>query len=306
MSEFLSPHQAYEQYGLRSEAYAPRSEIEQALIREGIAAIEMPLSSDDFMRLSEGFAVCLDEYPELLRDTLHKTDERYGSEAGYTRKEKKIDERNSLQVADPKSYFHFTESARDRWREQFARGPKIMRDFLEDGYEIHDALIGVAKDTVSELENSHPNMSQLYFPNQDSFSFLRLLRYDGYEPTENMGEVAKPHYDIGGVTIQAHADAPGFWAAKDGVHGARQHYDTKEREAYTFLGKGHEKIYSADNLRPLWHGVDRIIPAGVTWVPERTAVILFVDAPEVDYHVRESDTLPYLHHNVGKRALINA
>ena len=186
---------------------------------------------------------------------------------------------------------------------RFAAGPKVLRDFLEDGFEIHDAMIGVAKQTVAELENTHPNMSQLYFPNNESFSFLRLLRYDGYEPYEGMGEVAKPHYDIGGVTIQAYADAPGFWAAKDGIDGERRHFDTAPGQAFAFLGKGHEKVYGKDDsMQPLWHGVDRIIPAGVTFVPERTAVILFLDAPEVDYHVRKSDTLPQL----ARTALVNA
>lgn len=176
-----------------------------------------------------------------------------------------------------------------------------MKDFLADGFEIQDALIGLAKNTIKDMENTHPNISKLYFPNNDSFSFLRLLRYDGYQPEKNMGEVAKPHFDIGGVTMQAYANAPGFWAAKNGVNGQRRHYDTKPNEAYTFLGKGHEKVYgSFDKLKPLWHGVDRIIPAGVTYVTERTAVILFVDAPEVDYHVKSSDTLPQL---IGAHAL---
>jgi len=293
MSEFLHPKKAYEEYNLRQDIYREPSEIEQALAEAGIAAIEMPLSANDFKRLSEGFAAVIEECPDYLATTGVKIDERYGSQAGYTRKESKIDSKTGLQLDDPKSYFHFNEGVRNSWREKFANGPKVLRDFLEDGFEIHDSLIGVAKRTIDELEPGHPNMSKLYFPNNESFSFLRLLRYDGYQPRSGMGEVAKPHYDIGGVTIQAYADAPGFWAAKDGTSGDRKHYDTNENQAYTFLGKGHEKVYgSGDNLRPLWHGVDRIIPAGVTWVPERTAAILFVDAPEVDYHVRASDTLP--------------
>lgn len=303
MSEFLNASQARDKYDLESKYFAPRSAIEEALMREGIAAIEIPLSDTDFQQLSSGMAICLEECPDLLKQTFYKADNRYGGEAGYVRKEMKIDSRTRLQTADPKSYFHFTENTRTRWREQFARGPKVLRDFLETGYEIHDALIGSAKTVVNDLESSHPNMSRLYFPSGESFSFLRLLRYDGYEPHGDLGmrEVAKPHYDIGGITIQAYADAPGFWGAKHGVLGERRHYDTREHQAYTFLGKGHEKVYgAADNLQPLWHGVDRVIKAGVTYVPERTAVILFVDAPEVDYHVRAADTLPQL---IGSRAL---
>ena len=304
MSEYLNPNQAREKYALTSETDNPTSEIDRALQEQGIAAIEMPLSPDDFKRLSAGFAVCIDEFPQLLAATNRKIDNRYGSEVGYTRKEKKIDDRTGMQTSDPKNYFHFSESVRDHWRDQFAHGPQVLKDFLSDGYEIHDALVSVARDTISELEGSHPNMSRLYFPDNESFSFLRLLRYDGYEPSDNLGEVAKPHYDIGGVTIQAYADAEGFWAAKDGVHGERRHFDTKPHEAYTFLGKGHEKVYGKnDSLQPLWHGVDRIIPAGVTWVPERTAVILFIDAPEVDYHLRPEDTLPHLTARLGAQAL---
>ena len=303
MSEYLSPTQALDHYGLRINTEASKSELEQHLERSGIAAIEMPLTNDDFQKLSAGMAVCIEECPDLLSETLYKADPRYGGEVGYVRKEKKVDRRTGLQTDDPKHYFHFMENSRDHWRSKFANGPKILRDFLEDGFEIHDAMIGLAKDTVKEMENTHPGMSRLYFPNDDSFSFLRLLRYDGYEPYEGMGEVAKPHYDIGGVTLQAYADAPGFWAAKDGIDGQRTHYDTNEHQAYAFLGKGHEKVYGpSDSLQPLWHGVDRIIPTGVTFVPERTAVILFLDSPEVDYHVRRSDTLPQL----GRQALIGA
>ena len=295
MSEYLSPEQAYEKYELKLEPTAKRSAVEKLLEKAGIAAIEMPLSTDDFQRLSHGMSVCIEECPDQLAETFYEADARYGGEVGYVRKEKKFDRRTGLQTDDPKHYFHFMERSRDYWRDKFATGPKALRDFLEDGFEIHDAMIGVAKRTVSELENTHPNMSQLYFPEGDSFSFLRLLRYDGYEPYEGMGEVAKPHYDIGGVTIQAYADAPGFWTAPEGVDGSRYHFDTEEHQAWAFLGKGHEKVYGKeDSMQPLWHGVDRIIPAGVTLVPERTAVILFLDAPEVDYHVRRSDTLPQL------------
>lgn len=303
MSEFLSPKQAVEHYDLGVEQSVRENEIERALREQGVVAIEMPLSPADFAKFSEGFALALEECPEALSETFLKIDERYGSEAGYTRKETKFDE-SGVQIADPKNYFHFTERARGHWRDKFASGPKVMRDFLEDGFEIHDALIGVAKETVRSLEGIHPNMSKLYFPDGESFSFLRLLRYDGYTPHEQMLDVATPHYDIGGVTIQAYADAPGFWGAADGEDGVRTHYDTKPFEAYTFVGEGHRKVYgNQDPIQPLYHGVDRIVPAGVTWVPERTAVILFVDAPEVDYDVSMADTRPYIKHQLANIAM---
>lgn len=307
MSNFLSPSQAREHYDLRLESTDRPTEIEQALASAGIAAIEMPLSAGDFAHLSQGFAVCLEECPELLQATAHTLDARYGGDAGYVRKEKKVNPRTGIQIGDPKHYFHFNEQARGQWHDQFAKGPQVLRDFLADGYEIHDGLITLARRNIAQLEETHPNISSLYFPKNDgtqpeSYSFLRLLRYDGYKPHDQLGEVAKPHYDIGGVTIQAYADASGFWAAHDGIDGQRRYYDTNEHEAYMFLGKGHEKVYGdADRLRPLWHGVDRVVPAGVTWVPERTAVILFVDAPEVDYHVRQNETTPYI--KMGELAL---
>lgn len=295
MSEFLSPKQAYERYELSKPNIEPQSEIERALYGAEIAAIEMPLKPDDFQRLSHGFDVALSEFPDLMKETFCKFDTRYGSEAGYTRKRARVNASTGLQESDPKDYFHFTESMRSYWREQFANGPKVLRDFLEDGFEIHDGLITVARNVVTAQESTHPHMSQLYFPDDSSFSFLRLLRYGGYPAGELKGEVAKPHYDIAGVTIQAYADMPGFWGAKDGVGGQKVYHNTNPGEAYTFLGKGHEKIYGKDDmLRPLWHGVDRIVPAGVTYVPERTAVILFLDAPKVDYHVKPTDTLPHL------------
>ncbi len=107
--------------------------------------------------------------------------------------------------------------------------------------------------------------------------------------------MGKPHFDIAGATIQAYADAPGFWGAKDGVDGERTHYDTQPNKAYMFMGLGHEKLYGADGrLRPLWHGVDRIIPAGVTMVPERHSVILFIDCPLVDFDLSLDQTVPYI------------
>ncbi|MEO5499312.1 MAG: hypothetical protein ABIR46_02340 [Candidatus Saccharimonadales bacterium] len=293
MSEYLSPQQAVEHYKLELEQSVHESEIEKALRENGIAAIEIPLSPDDFARFSNAFDIVLNECPTELKDTFYKGDERYGSEVGYTRKELKMDT-NGVQVADPKNYFHFTENARSHWKDKFRTGPKVLQNFLNDGFEIHDALIGVAKSTVRSLENTHPNISKLYFPNDDSFTFLRLLRYDGYTPHENMLDVATPHFDIAGVTLQAYADAPGFWAAPSDENGQRTHHNTRPNEAYAFVGEGHRKVYGENNaLQPLYHGVDRIIPAGVTWVPERTAVILFVDAPEVDYEITMKDTRPY-------------
>jgi hypothetical protein len=92
-------------------------------------------------------------------------------------------------------------------------------------------------------------------------------------------------------------------------HEERQYYPTADGQGYFFLGQEHRKVYgSQDALKPLWHGVDRVIPAdrpqaledgslvissdGTTRVPKRTAVIFFGDATHVDTKVTGRDTTP--------------
>ncbi len=297
--QFMNPEEARKFYGLEERPLSLfASEAEEQLAEHGITTIEMPVSPDEFQQLLKGYEICLGECPEVLTDTYHEVDGRFGNEAGQVRKERKLS-RAGVQIQDPKNLIHFNEQARQRWGDEFKNGPKILRDFLADGYEIHNALISVAKHQFQELEATHPNISKAYFPDTTtgaaSLSFMRLLRYDAYEVTENLGEVAKAHFDIGGATIQAYADAPGFWGAVDGVKGERTYYDTADDAAYFFTGYGHKKLYGRDaQLQPLWHGVDRFIPAGATFVPERHAIILFIDAPNVNYGVKPEDTLPYL------------
>lgn len=304
MSNYLSPEQARRHYGLETRDTEPLSDFEQALRQTGIASIEIPLTDSDFQRFSQEFAVCIDECPELLKTTLQTIDTRYGSEVGYVRKEKKVNKSTRKQIDDPKNYFHFNEAVQQEWQDRFRTGPKILRDFIRDGFQIQDSLVTVAKKAVAELEAIHPNISRLYFPQGTHGTYLRLVRYDGYVPDQSLGEVAKPHYDISDMTIQVYADTSGFWGAHESEDGIRQHYDTTDGQAYAFMGKGHEKVYGRDDpLRPLWHGVDRVIPAGALWVPERTAVILFVDAPEVDHQMSREDTLPYVGQHMARRAL---
>lgn len=298
---FLTPAEAREYYNLAPAQDSERaSEADKQLAEYGIAAIEMPLSPDDFKHLSQGYAICLEECPELLANTFVTLGERYRAQAGHVRKETAIDAASGIQTADGKNYIHFTEAARPIWQEQFASGPRILRDFLSDGYEIHNCLIQLARTHVADFEVTHPNLGELHFPQNETYTFMRLIHYDAYHANAAAGAIAKPHYDIGGLTIQAFADAPGFWGATGGrgENGAplgKNHYNSTPGEAQLFAGKGHEKVYGqATRFQPLWHGVDRIIPAGTTLVPERTAVILFVYAPAVDYGVNSADTLPQL------------
>lgn len=273
------------------------SEVDRQLAEGGIAKIEMNLSPQDFQRLTSGLDVCIAECPELLSTTYHLVDPRRDSTAGYVRKDRKINQAG-VQIEDPKSLFHFAETARQHWGDQLKHGPQIIKDFLADGFEIQNVLLGIARQQVQTIEPSHPNISKLYFPpsGPSSLSFLRVLSYDGYSVDGEYAAVAKPHYDRGGFTIQAHADAAGFWASADGPRGDRRHFDTQAGEAYLFAGSEHAKAYGDDSyIHPLWHGVDRVIPAGVTLIPNRHAVILFVDAPLVNHDISVQDTMPHIY-----------
>lgn len=295
--DLLSPEQARVEYGLRpatDNMFA--STVDRALAECGIAQIDMSLTPGDFKQLTDSFDACIEELGELLPDTYHVIDHRLDNSAGYVRKEQKVNH-SGRQIEDPKSLIHFTETAQGRWSEQFKHGPKMLRDFLDAGFEIQNILVTIAAAQAHDLEETHPNFSKLYFPDQapHRLSFMRILSYDGYTPDAGQGDVAKPHYDRGGLTIQAYADAEGFWAAHNGPRGERVHYDTADNQAFFFLGKEHEMVYGTDSyLRPLWHGVDRIVPEGATHIPNRHAVILFVDAPHVDHGITAKHTVPYV------------
>lgn len=275
------------------------SDLDTQLIENGIANIEMPISESDFRTLIDSFETCIGECPEVLTDTYYKHDTRHGNEAGYERKQRKIDPTTGLQTQDPKHLIHFTEKALERWTDQFTNTPSAFADFLANGFEAHAVLIALAKAQFAELEETHPSISKAYFPVPrhalGSLSFMRVISYDSYNADLAVGEVAKPHFDIGGATIQAYADAPGFWGAKDGRKSERVHYDSNQGYGQFFMGIGHKKLYGQDcRLRPLYHGVDRIVPEGQQIVPQRHAVILFIDAPFINYDVTPKDTLPEL------------
>ncbi|MDL2341921.1 MAG: hypothetical protein QFB87_02505 [Patescibacteria group bacterium] len=271
--------------------------VDRQLLEQGIARIAMTVSQADFSELSQTFDACIAETPDLLLQSYHIVDSRLSNSAGYVRKEQKVNAAGR-QIADPKGLMHFSESAYTRWQQQFKSAPRLLTRFLEAGFDIQHSLLHTARQHINDLATTHPNLSKLYFPPDGprSLSFLRVIAYDSYDVTGTYADVAKPHFDIGGVTIQAYADAAGFWGAKDGPRGERTHYDTAPAGAYLFLGTEHAKVYGDDSyLKPLWHGVDRIIPEGQTHVPERHAVILFVDAPAVNHGITERDTLPHLY-----------
>lgn len=299
---FLTNEEARYEYALCEKDNTLASKLDQDLAANGVANIEMPVSDGDFETLIHSYETCIDKYPDLLAETYVKVDKRHGNEAGHVRKERKIDPETGLQRQDPKSLIHFNELASGWWSEQFAKAPQEFRQFLGQGAEIHRALVKVAFNQFVELEYTHPNITRAYYPKVDgvrtSYSFMRVLSYDDYPADTSLGDVAKPHFDIGGATIQAYADASGFWGSKDGPKGERVFHESAKGYGQFFMGIGHRKLYGRDTrLQPLWHGVARLVPEGVTHVPKRHAVILFNDAPRVDYAVTDADTLPQLNQN---------
>ncbi len=296
---FMGPEAARQHYGLTVLPYDNATELDRTLALDQVAKIAMPIGDAEFKELTDSYEGCIEECPDVLAKTFYILDSRYGNEVGNVRKEMKVDPQTGQQIEDPKNYIHVTEGAIDRWWEQFKRGPKSFREFLDISHDRHLRLIGVAKEQIAQLEETHPGISELYFPQKGegpgSRNFMRLLSYDGYAPTEGMGAVAKAHNDIGGFTIQAYASAPGFWGAPGGYKSEPIHYDTSDGEAYFFAGATHRKLYGAsDPLKPLWHGVDRIIPVGADYVPKRHTVVMFIDPPRVDPRVTKQDTLPHL------------
>jgi|GEM_PF-5933503 len=297
---FLGVEEAHKKYslGTRDSLFAP--EVDRQLVQAGIAKIVMPVSVSDFETLLAGYETCIHETPDLLEQTRHAVDARFGNQAGHERKERKISRTTELQIQDPKNIMHFNEYARRRWEAEFTNVPRVFKNFLENGYEIHNALIKVAREQFQALDETHPGILASHFPGNEgtthaSHSYTRLGIYDGYEADHEATEVAKPHYDISGSTIHGYASAPGFWGASDGVSGERTYYDTPEGEAYFFLGRGYEKLYrEAARMKALYHGVNRIVPPDVAEVPKRSVVVHFTDSPFIDYGVMPEDTVPYL------------
>ncbi len=300
---FMNLEQAQQHYGFGLATPETFTPLEKQLIAGGVGRIAMTVEPTAFEECIELFDHAVADSPEALEQTAFKTDMRFGNDIGYVRKEAKFND-NGLQYQDAKSLFHFNELARDYWQVVLPNPPRSVSDFLEAGFDIHQDLIKSAKATLANVEGSHPGISRAYFdalPNgADSFSFMRILSYDAYDLSESTEEVARPHFDIGGLTIQAYADAPGFWGnIYSGADTERIRHDTIPGEAYVFFGAIHRKMYKGQSpFRPLWHGVDRIVdPASLVGgiVPRRHAVILFVDPPYIDFGISPEDTSPHLY-----------
>lgn len=300
-SVFMTIEEARKFYGLEYRDSLFATELNQTLETDGIAAIPLAVNSSDFQRVIQAYEVCIEDCPDQLAKTYHQVDFRHGKDAGHVRKERTW--HKGTQSGDAKNYFHFNEYASRRWAGQLRLGPIALREFLEMGADIQTELVDSAEHSFRELEETHPNITKAHFVGSGSrritCSFLRILSYDGYCVDERMSDmVAKPHRDIGNATIQAYSDAPGFWVAPDGPGGEKHYYPGSENEAHLFMGAAHKKLYADKSpLKPLWHGVDRIVPAGATTVPKRHSIVLFIDTPYIDDAVRPEDTLPQIYGN---------
>lgn len=299
---FMSIAEAHEKYGLGVTSPTLFSDLETELIANAVGRIAMPVTPQTFEEVIKLFDAAVEECPGHLEQTVAKTDQRFGNDIGYVRKEAKYNKQGQ-QYQDAKNLFHFNELAPGYWGPLLKNAPRPLQDFLQSGYDLHRELIRTAKDTLLQVEGTHPAISRAYFDTLpggiDSFSFMRILSYDAYRLDESSEEVARPHFDIGGLTIQAYADAPGFWGnVYSGPETERIRHDTVPDEAYVFFGALHRKLYEDKSpIRPLWHGVDRIADlqtANDELVPRRHAIILFVDPPYIDCKITAEDTSPHL------------
>jgi hypothetical protein len=295
---FLTNEEARIKFNLSEHDSSSASEIDRQLVKSGIAKVALNVTNSDFITYVNSYEHCIDEHPKLLEQTYHKIDNRFGNEAGHVRKEAKIDSLTGIQVQDAKSLIHVNEQSREIWQDKFNHSPKAFKTFLNQGYELHHALVDNAKLQIATLEETHPHISEVFFPVMNglvqTFSFMRTVSYDSYPAEERFGDVAKPHWDIGGITFQEYSDAPGFWYEEEKT-GQRIYVDSEEGYAQMFMGIGYRKLYGQDaRIKAKRHGVGRIITPGQKIIPKRRAIILFIDAPFIDFGVTEQDTLPQL------------
>lgn len=292
------------------------SELEEELRKSSIAAIDLGLNPDAFQELSDQYGTCVEQYGEHINMTAGSFDVEGVPEDGHVRKNVAFN-LAGMQITDPKELFHFNNTLRARWETGEFRTPKApskFREFMDNGFDLHEQLVHQAKSVVETLDESYGGrMSELYFPTGHPLGNVtfRLLRYDGYSIYDESGrqialdgdQVAKPHYDRGGMTIQAYSSAPGFWVQPEPSDRNVKRKPTDpiifpphgSGQSQVFFGKEHHMIYGKeDAIQNLHHGVDRVVDGAAIdgLMPVRTAAIAFVDSPVVDLHVTSKDTQP--------------
>jgi hypothetical protein len=290
--------------GAPSHESEPKSELERQLRLDGIAEINLGIDTTEFQELSDQYALCINEHEELLEWTAGSFDDDGVPEDGHVKKTIKFNDAK-MQIVDPKSLFHFNNSLWNKWSEKSRLHlPAEFRGFMEHGFHLHSELTLVSMRLIDILDESYVGMKDLFFPALLSETTFRLIRYDGYYThnedgkliVEQDAEVAKPHYDRGGMTIQAYASAKGFWRQPEGARGRKypKFYPAHgENQSQTFFGEGFRSVYGSHTpIHPLYHGVDRIFDENLDYIPDRTAAILFTDAPLVDLDIKSIDTQP--------------
>lgn len=292
--------------GVPSLESEPKSDFEYALRTHGIAQVALSINKSEFQILSDQYGHCIDEYEDALNLTVGSFDKKGVPEDGHL--SKKIDFNPSgMQIADPKSLFHFNNSLERRLPELLnGKMPRPVREFIEYGFELRKEITISAMNLISTLdEESYKGIKELYCPGGLTDATLRLLRYDPYPTRDDTGrliveqnaQVAKPHYDRGGLTIQAYTSAPGFWCKSPGLHGEKNekiYPPYGEGQSQAFFGAGFRAIYGSRNnpIKPLYHGVDRRFDETLDYIPTRTAAILFTDAPLVQMDMKGYEMQP--------------
>jgi hypothetical protein len=302
----LNREQAQKKFGpgAPSLGSVPKSRIEKQIREKGIAKICLGMSTDAFQDLSDQYAFCIEEHGDLLDWTSGSFDKDGIPEDGHVRKDLDFNPAG-MQIADPKNLFHFNNSLWTKWSLQ---PPKYTSpefdDFMEHGFQLHSDLTKEAQKIAHVMDRSYVGIKELLFPRNFGSTTLRLLRYDPYLIYDNDGklivengaQVAKPHYDRGGMTIQAYASAPGFWRQPESARGPKHEkilVPHGEGESQVFFGLGFRHVYGTKTpIHDLYHGVNRYFDEKQDFVPARTAAILFVDPPLVNLDVKSIDTQP--------------
>lgn len=292
------------------------SELEEELRKSSIAAIDLGLDPNAFQELSDQYGRCVEHFSTELNGTAGSRDVEGVPEDGHVRKNIAFNPAG-MQITDPKELFHFNNTLRERWEAgefRTSKTPAELREFMDNGFDLHEQLARQARVVVETLDESYGGrMSELYFPTSHPLGSVtfRLLRYDGYRIYDESGrqialdgdQVAKPHYDRGGMTIQAYSSAPGFWVQPEPTDRNAKRKPTDpiifpphgSGQSQVFFGKEHHMIYGKeDAIQNLHHGVDRVVDGEAVdgFMPVRTAAIAFVDSPIADLHVTSKDTQP--------------
>lgn len=302
----LSRAQAVEKFrpGVPALDSVALSDLEDQLRRDAIAKINLPIDKSAFQDLSDQYGVCIDEHGALLNWTAGSFNKDGVPEDGHVQKELEFNPAG-MQISDPKNLFHFNGTLLNKWNNESTLAmPRDFREFMDRGIELRHELTNSARMLIDELDGSYRGIRELTFPGELGSTTLRLLRYDGYDTHDSEGklvveqdaQVAKPHYDRGLMTIQAYSSAPGFWRQQEGNRGPgkpKEYPPHGVGESQVFFGTGFRVIYGRDSpIQRLYHGVDRIFDESASYIPPRTAAILFVDPPLVNLEIKSTDTQP--------------